>query len=527
MREELRLEGVVFETQTDTEVLLTAYIQWGENCLHRFNGMWAIAIYDRKEKTVFAARDRFGVKPFYYLQTDDFFAFCSDIPPLLSLLQKKPTPEYQIIFDYLAFNRTDQNENTFFAEIKKLQHGNRLKISENKIIIEQWYNLKNQVCSTEGFKNAEEFLQLLSSSIGLRLRSDVPVGICLSGGLDSSSIVSLLVRDHQMSNIKTFSAVYAKGQTGDETEFINEFTPLIKNMHYSRPDADTLEADLSQFIKAQVEPIPSTSPYAQFKVMELAHGKVVVTLDGQGADEQLAGYDYFFGIFFKDMFLQGKFISLISEIGHYIIKHKSLFALKTFLFFMMPKKIRSMARLYQKDYLKPIYAEKYANTNSIAGNLYGSTSLNASLLDHFEYKLEHLLKWEDRNSMWFSIESRVPFLDYRLVEKSLASSNNIFIKNGITKTILREAMKGIIPEKIRMRIDKIGFGTPENEWFRTHQWERIILEILNSDSFSKRNIINPKNAIYQYQRHKSGKIDISKEIWKWIHLEMWFREFID
>lgn len=534
LREELISEGLEFKTKTDSEVLLNAYIQWGENCLHRFNGMWSFVIYDRKEQQVFASRDRFGIKPFYYIIEKDFFAFCSEIQPLLILLKQKPKPDHQSIFDFLVFNRTDQTERTFFEEVKKLPHGNTIHIDLNttsniatSVIIAKWYDLRKRVSESEGFLDAGDYRRLLTSSIGFRLRSDVPVGVCLSGGLDSSSIVSLLLNDYNKKDLNTFSAVYKKGQVGDESEFINEYKDLVHKMYYTKPDGESLEKDLIPFIKAQGEPIPSTSPYAQFKVMKLAQGKVVVTIDGQGADEELAGYHYFYGYYFKDLFNHWRFDKLFYEMYHYLAKHNDLIGIKSFLFFMLPKRLRTKARVNEKWYIQKDFANKYKNSNSIAGNLYGSKSLTDALLDHFEFKLDHLLKWEDRNSMFFSLESRVPFLDYRLVEKTIASSSNWKIRKGMTKYILRESMKGILPEKIRKRRDKVGFDTPQDEWFREAQWQKIINEILDSNSFKSRGLIDNQIAKDLYQKHLSRRINISKEIWKWIHLELWFREYID
>lgn len=533
LREELIKEGVKFDTQTDTEVLLNAYLQWGEDCLDRFNGMWAFAIYNREKKTIFVARDRYGIKPFYYLCTKEHFAFCSEIPPLLSLIINKPTPDYQTIFDFLIFNRTDQTERTFFTEIKKLQHGHKFKFDLNYPPLnginsgQKWYDLKERVLKINGFKSTNEFKELFSSAVGLRLRSDVPVGVCFSGGLDSSSIVSVLLNEFNKKDLSTFSAVYKKGQTGDETEFINEYRNSLNKMFFITPDADSLENDLVQFVKAHGEPIPSTSPYAQFQVMKLAKDKVVVTLDGQGADEELAGYHYFFGFYFKDLLINGHILKFCSEIYYYLAKHKSLMGVKSFLFFMLPKRVRTKIRVIERGYLKVDFVNKYNKSNTIVGNLYGSKSLKDAILDHFEFKLEHLLKWEDRNSMWFSLEARVPFLDYRLVEKTLATSSDLLINKGMTKYILREAMRKYLPEKIRVRRDKTGFETPEDEWFRTPKWKRIVTDIITSQSFSKREIIDPPKAMVLYNKHLKGKINASRDIWKWINLELWFRKFID
>lgn len=525
LREELIKLGYSFRTNTDTEVLLSAYREWGKDCMHRFNGMWAFVIYNRKDKTVFASRDRFGVKPFYYYIDDDRLVFASEIPAILAVMAKKPLPNYQSIFDFLVFNRTDQTEATFFEGIKKLQHGHQLTIIENKVSISKWYDLRTNL--KEPFSTVEEFKEYFSSSLGLRLRSDVPVGVCLSGGLDSSSIVSILLKDFDKQDLNTFSAVYEKGQYGDESEFIKEYVPLLKNMYYTTPTAETLKNDLKNFVKAHAEPIPSTSPYAQFKVMELAKGKVVVTLDGQGADEELAGYHYFFGFYFKDLLRNGRLLKLFKEIYYYTITHKSLFGIKTFLYFLLPKRLRTSVRVNEKSYINKDFVKRYSQGNSIAGNLYGANTLNEALINHFEFKLEHLLKWEDRNSMWFSLESRVPFLDYRLVERVLATPGDMVINNGMTKHLLREGMKGILPEKIRLRRDKIGFDTPQDEWFRTPEWKEIVYEVLKSDTFKNRNLVDPEIALSQYHKHLAGKINVSKEIWKWVHLELWFREFVD
>jgi asparagine synthase (glutamine-hydrolysing) len=533
LRKELEKKGVVFHTQTDSEVLLNAYIIWGEECLNSFNGMWAFVIYDRQEKKIFAARDRHGIKPFYYLQTANFLAFASEIPPLLSLLDKKPRPDYQSIFDYLVFNRTDQTERTFYEEIKKLQHSQSISFSLQSSVfnlqssIKEWYNLRDAVNDTIGFADPLEYKSLFSSAINMRLRSDVPVGVCLSGGLDSSSLVSTLLKDFNKTDLNTFSAVYGKGQVGDETEFINEFRSDLKNMYFITPSAETLQSDLTFFMRAHAEPMPSTSPYAQFKVMELAKGKVVVTLDGQGADEELAGYHYFFGFYFKDLLKQWRIGKLCLELFYYIINHHSLFGFETFLYFLLPGSFKTSLRIGEKGYVNKEFVEKYKRGNLIADTLYNSESLKDALIDHFEYKLEHLLKWEDRNSMWFSIEARVPFLDYRLVEKTIATSMDLIIKNGMTKHLLRSAMKGTLPEKIRNRKDKIGFETPENKWFKEPAWNKMVSDILKSTSFAERGLIIPEEALKIQYAFLSGKKKVSKEIWKWVNLEMWFREFID
>jgi asparagine synthase (glutamine-hydrolysing) len=529
LRKELAGKGHQFRTQTDTEVLLAAYMEWGMDMLHRLNGMWAFAIYDRLEKTLFCSRDRHGVKPFYYCVDGGRILFASETPAILAALGRKPTPDRQVLFNFLLFNRTDQTNRTFFTEIKRLDHGHFFKIKTDRpdqVEPQKWYDLRKEL--KEPFKNPQEFREMFSSSVGLRLRSDVPVGVCLSGGLDSSSIVSVLLNDYGKKGLHTFSAIYGKGNFGDESEFINLYNSTLKNQHFIQPDEHSLMADIEAFVFAHCEPVPSTSPYAQFKVMELAKQHVTVTLDGQGADEELAGYHYFFGFYFKDLFLRGKFGKLATEMTHYLTKHRDLMGLKSLLFFMLPASMRKRVKAFEKGYLATDFYETYASqTNTIAGDLYGSSSLQDALLNHFKYKLEHLLKWEDSNSMWFSIESRVPFLDYRLVERTLSLPDELIINKGMTKHILREAMKGTLPEKIRMRRDKVGFGTPQDEWFRTPLFQNYILELIHSDSFASRNLLNIDDVKSIYRKHLNRQGNYANEIWKWIHLENWFRHFVD
>ncbi|MET0531588.1 MAG: asparagine synthase (glutamine-hydrolyzing), partial [Microvirga sp.] len=213
-----------FRTRTDTEVLLHAYRRWGPECLHRFNGMFAFVIYDRRNRTLFAARDRFGVKPFYYHMTEDTFVFASEIPPIFEYLRglRQPlNPNDEVVYDYLVHSRTDLDENTFVRQIKKLRHGHSLTVADNRVSIKRWYLLQDNL--VDGWNNPEEYYDVFESAVGLRLRSDVPVGICLSGGLDSSSIASTVLSGLRKSDYYAFSAVYGEGRKGDERSFIQEY----------------------------------------------------------------------------------------------------------------------------------------------------------------------------------------------------------------------------------------------------------------------------------------------------------------
>lgn len=521
IREILKAEGLSFISNTDTEVILKAYMMWGEECLDKFNGMWAFAIYDKIANDLFIARDRYGVKPLYYYTNDLQFVFASEIRALYEIITEQLGYNKQAIFDYLVFNRTDQTTSTFYSKILRLDHGDCIKISNGRITFRKWYDLRQRVENSSGFENPEEYLELFKSSTALRLRSDVPVGVCLSGGLDSSSIVSAILTDSKVSNLKTFSAVYETGQYGDESEFINLFRSYRCDMFSITPTARSLFDDMKDFVFAIGEPVPSTSPYAQFKVMQLASETVTVTLDGQGADESLGGYHYFYGFFFKELLINKKFKKLLGEIKDYLVLQKSYYGLASLIFFLLSERIKTKTRLKEKGYLSDNFKVEYSDSNQVTGKLYASKTMKDALIDHFENKLEHLLKWEDRNSMHFSIESRVPFLDYRLVEKSIASAPDSCINNGYTKTILRNALKGILPEPIRLRKDKIGFGTPQSEWFREKFFIEFVKDTLRSTDKSMSEFINYKEFENRFDAHSKKKIDFSKEIWKFMNLVLW------
>lgn len=514
-----------FRTKTDTEVVMQAYRHWGKDCLNHFNGMFALAIYDRQERLLFVARDRFGVKPLYYYQDADTFIFASEITPLLTILGSGVEPDQQSIYDYLIFNRTNHKQNTFFRGIKKLQHSHCLTIKNGAVNDFKWYNLPDKIC--QPFANAEELRQLLKSSINLRLRSDVPLGACLSGGLDSSSIISMVMNDFHRPDLNTFSAVYGRGQAGDESVFIKEYDALIKNRHFVKPTADTLLKDIKIFVRAMQEPVPGTSAYAEFKIYELAKEKVTVILNGQGADEELAGYFYFLGFFYKELFYKMRWLKLANEVYHDLRKHNSFDGLAAFGYFLLSPGIRNSISLISKDYVDKGFIAKYSGDPAFLNILYGSSSLHQALVNHFEYKFEHHLIWGDRSSMWFSTEVRFPFLDYRFVEKVLALGNEEIIHKGQTKYIFRKAMQGIVPEKILERQDKVGYETPEAEWMREPGLSNFIYELIHSESFKKRGYFNPQKAKIIFSNHLNRKLNAAEDIWKMVHLELWFREFID
>lgn len=532
LRDELQRMGYEFQSSVDAEVILNGYKAWGEKVLNKINGTFSVAIYDKKFQTLFLARDRFGAKPLYYCVMDKELLFASEIPALLAAIHTKPTANENAIFDYIVFNRTDQTEQTFFNGIFKLQHGCCMTLNCQKIYtktslpITKWYDLAQLVQGQTIKGDKDEYMRRLSQAIQLRLDSNVPWGVGLSGGLDSSSITSTVVNVFKESKVHSFSAVFGKDNSADESQFIDYFKGIVPNMHYVHPTADMLFANIDNFVSIQGEPITSTTQFVNYCVMQEAHKYVKIILDGQGADEALSGYEYIPGLYYKTLFTHFKWVTLLKELVNYARLHHSMRHIKYMLFFMLPSKMRTKVLVTQRAYMNPDFVARHQH-NVIADQLYGASTMQEMLIRHFEYKLEHLLKWGDRVATAFSMDSRQPFLDKDLVEYSLIIEDGFKIRNGYTKYILREVMQGIMPEPVRMRVDKKGFSVPENQWFCTEKFQTFIMNILQSDSFRKRGFIKPDKAISLYKKHLKGEVDVATDIWKWINLELWYRKFID
>ena len=525
IREELK-NDFHFKTGTDTEVVLAAYQKWGKSCLDKFNGMFAFVIFDKNTKQIFAARDRFGIKPFYYYRDEEKFIFASEIKSILPLLKSRSINN-SIVLDYVAYNRTDHTNKTFFNGIKKLRHGYTLLINKTKIDFVQWYNLRDKIKDKKTILSRDEYQEILTDSVKLRLRSDVRVGVSLSGGLDSSSITSLVLNKLNLPNISSFSAVYNTNESYDEYEFIKLYSSQMDNMFYTYPSKETFLNDYKEFIGSHSEPVNDVGSYIQYKVMELVSKQVKVVLDGQGADEQLGGYHNFFGSYYKELLNSGKLLKFIKENFHYLSQHKSPEALKYFIYYILPIKLKKSTNKLAKGSINKEFFNSYSKDSSIISDIYHPLSLHDSLIQHFEYKLEHLLKWDDINSMKFSIESRVPFLDYRLVEASLNLPSDLILKNGTTKYLLRESMKDILPKKIVERKDKKGFSNPRREWFKTPEFQELIFDTLNSNDFQNLNIFDVKDATQKYKNHLADKSDYSIDIWKWININEWKKQIVD
>lgn len=470
LREELSKLGWKFRTKTDTEVLLKSYEQWGKDCLTRFNGMFAFAIYDKESQSLFFARDRVGVKPFYYTFFEDKFYFASETKSLKIIPKISLSINNQAIFDYFVFNRTDIWDETFHNEIKRLPKGHFGIIDNNGFRIIRWWNPSDYINNNIGINNLAEVYkkveELLVSSVQLRMRADVQVGSCLSGGLDSTILVGIVAQHfpNLIKDYKTFTASFPNFEK-DETNYVEKLNNKYPFQNYrTYPTKETLEKDLEDFCYYQDDPVPGTSPYAQYKVMHLAkQHKVTVLLDGQGGDENFAGYQYFHGYYLTSLLKKWKVAKLFREA--YLIKKRKQEKEAFYIFFyqMLPENIKKRVLYHKHKYLNKDFFYNYINTSIPYCVFFDSIGLNQSLVAHFNYKLEHLLRWEDRNSMAFSIEARVPYLDYRLIEYVLALPEEIKIRAGETKYLQKNSVgKYSIPEIVN-RKDKIGFATPENE----------------------------------------------------------------
>jgi len=477
LRDELRGLGHRFDTASDTEVLLCAYAEWGEAALQRFNGMFAFALYDARRKRVFCARDRFGVKPFHYFVDDSLFAFASEIKGLLAHPRVPRRPHEPTLVGFLVRGNLDEGEATFFDGIRSLPaaHSLTLDLETRTLAVRRWYDVPDQ---TPQAGNPEAFRALLEDAVRLRLRSDVDVGTCLSGGLDSSSIVALTarLRDPASSGLRrAFSIVYDDPgmAEGEHVSAVVAATGALSE-RTSATSADLLR-DLPALLRHQDEPIPSPGPYSHWRVMELAHrAGIKVLLDGQGADEVLAGYHYHYGPYLAEVARTSGLVRALreAEAAHAVTGRSRGFLLGLLAYHFLPSlgalRERVVARFATHGYVPRSLVDPSVlrrvgqppgGRHVKRHSLFEERSANV-----WSTSLPALLRYEDRNSMAFSIEARTPFLDYRLVEHALALRADALIHDGWTKAILRQAMAGLLPESVRLRRDKLGFPTPERRW---------------------------------------------------------------
>lgn len=478
---EIRLEleslGVRFKSQGDTEVLLRAWERWGASTLHKLEGMYAFAIHDPIEHTVTLVRDPFGIKPLYYSSTSGDFCFCSEIQGLLAMNKRQSKLDWQAAVDYLQWGLYDFSDASFVEGISQLEPGYFLKLDTRtgKILNHSryWQPLIQSVFEGTYNQAVEEVRDLFLESVRRNLRSDVPVGVALSGGLDSTAIAGAIRYLEPDFPLDTFSFV-APGFSNSEHKWIEmAVAKLSANSHLVDVKPGELEADLDDLILSQGEPFGGTSIYAQYRVFKLAKETgVVVTLDGQGGDEVFAGYFGYPAQRLHSLLETGKFISAFSfavskrELPDWYRKVMPFEALAQFAPLQMRHRVR-------RPFLSPLLNNKRLKERGIRTSyppLVLESEYGLRLKSHLRYSLSGsglptLLRHGDRNSMRFSIESRVPFLDRRLIQFLFSLPESWLVgDDGTTKQVLRDAVRDLVPEEIASRRDKIGFETPESLW---------------------------------------------------------------
>lgn len=536
LREELRAKGLKFLSDSDTEVLLAAYAEWGRDCLHRFNGMWAFVIVDTLKKKLFAARDRFGVKPLYYWKSPQgFWALASEIKQFSVLSGWNARMNGQRVYDFLNWGLTDHTAETLYRDVFQVRAGHAVECPLDgfpaELPLYQWYRLKPQPFSGSWQDAVNEFKRLFFDANKLRLRADVPVGSCLSGGLDSSSIVCAvneLLKDQKVTQLQRTVSSCSEIKKYDECEYIDEVINSRRiQAYYTYPSFAKLVKTAQAITWHQDEPFGSTSIYAQWCVFESARqNSLIVMLDGQGADEQLAGYHGFFGPRFAGLWKRLQWFTLINEIiaAKKIHNYGPLFALVRLTNTLLPGPIREVIRRhYNGCSSRPEWLD-YKRLCAVPGNPFEDSGMKTDTIQDMSIaqltanNLPMLLHWEDRNSMAHSVESRLPFLDYRLVEFVLGLPDEMKLSSGITKKVLRDAMNGILPEKIRNRSDKMGFVTPEEMWIKNNP--AFFRDELRKAIDLSDGILTPA-LIEKYDRMVAGEEKFSFLIWRVINFGYW------
>ena len=512
IREELIQKGYIFDSNSDTEVILKAYHFWGKTCVNYFNGMWSFSILDIKQKIVFCSRDRFGVKPFYYIENNDLFSFGSEISQLLPFLPNRILNK-KVALDYLISGIEECSNETFFKDIYLLKGGHNLvfDLQTNSYEIERYYNLK---LSDQKNTSVDDYIQELKRSITLRLRSDVKVGTCLSGGIDSSTISSFASTIYQNSNEK-FMAIHAKSSEykTDESEFAKIVSKISNiNLNFVEPSYSDFKSNILSIIKIQQEPFGSLSIIMQYFVFKKAKELgCIVMLDGQGGDETLLGYERYYPAIVKSKKGIAKLKALLQS-----SKNSRLSLLDTikYQYYFSNYKLRLKRLKYKNSFYKSEILNEYESEEL---RIISESYNDISILQKNEIEssqLPHLLKYEDRNSMANSIESRLPFLDYKLVELSLNTNNSLKIKDGWTKFILRKAAETILPKEIVWRKAKLGFNAPEKTWTKEFENE-MIKEIEQSEILN--NFIHFKKLYFK-------NLDLRTK-WRLYNFSAWEKEF--
>jgi asparagine synthase (glutamine-hydrolysing) len=543
LRQELEQLGVSFQSTSDTEVLLHSLIHWGENALQKLEGMFAFVFVDKKTNTVLMARDPFGIKPLYYHLGNSVIGFASEPRSLRKIFPELNQVDEKIASDFLVFGYSDMTENTFFKGIVSLLPGHYLKMGlDNSTLSVQPVKYWNPNVSKENDISFDEaksrFKELLFESVELHMRSDVAVGAALSGGIDSSSIASVVRHLYPSADLHTFSYIASDPRISEESWVDQIINWTGATGHKVSIDKNLLfESDLDELIVSQGEPFSTLSIYAQFKVFQLAKEVgIKVTLDGQGADEFLAGYHGFPEGRISSLMQTGKWLEIPKFVKNWDSwpgrSAKSLAAVYFADNFPIIRRSSAFISAAQKLGLIGNHNLEFfeSQTRSLAGSVpqqykgsakgFKGRKLTQALFEALGPKrLTSLLRFADRNSMHSSIESRVPFLNKKLVEFTLSLPEHYLLSDkGETKHILRHALKGIVPDPILNRKDKIGFEAATPGWGKG---SAVLKQV--ASSLEDIPLISSKAAKQAVNEVVSGDRPLDSNLWRVVNFARWYQ----
>lgn len=509
LRQELEKQGYNFSSETDTEVVLAAYQTWGVDCFSRFNGMWAMAIWDGLKEQLILSRDRFGIKPLHYACLQAGLVFSSEIKGVLASKLLDAKLDAATTADYLKWGVLNHSSRTFFKDILSFPPGHYAVVKpENPTQLKfcAFWTLKapDEPLSIGRHEAEQHFYQLFQSAVALRMRSDVPVGSCLSGGLDSSAIVCLAA-EHGTQNgnsFNTFSSCFDDPQFDERkwSDLVNQ--KMNARSHHIFPTAAGFCQDFEDLIWHQEEPFSTISMYAQWCIMKAAREqKVPVLLDGQGADEVLCGYRKYYMFYFQELVRRRQWRRLIVDL-YYSLLHgdRGLVRWRDGVRYLPSFLRRHLS--FIEEIITPDRRDIFARSNIVFTK---ASTVSAYQIDDLNlYSIPALLRYEDRNTMAWSIESRVPFLDYRIVEFLIGLPCEIKMSKGRTKAVMRSALRGIVPEQILNRRDKMGFVTPQEIWLR-EDMRQAVQDRFAAKDFRAGCIINQAKLLDRWKNFLEAK----------------------
>jgi asparagine synthase (glutamine-hydrolysing) len=530
LRAELEAMGERFASASDTEVILTAYRRFGADCLQRFNGMFAFALWDAERRELFCARDRFGVKPFYYQWDGAGFAFASEPRALVLTQPRRIVPRLEAVRDLVALDWVDHEAHTFFEGLLQLPAAHGLLLSAEGLRSWRWWALDpRRRATTDRRGSEEEFERLFTDAVRLRLRADVEVGSCLSGGLDSSAVVTTAAR-LAARPLHAFSCAYDEGPAYDERPFARltvEASGAVP--HFVVPDGGDFWSVFDRLHDLQGEPTAGPGLFSQWKVMELAHAaRLKVLLDGQGGDETLAGYFRYLPLRLRDLLAAGDvagFARLFGPVARRL--GPSTTAALTLEPWLPRALVAPLRRRFGqgKDRVLSAALRALPRPDLPRPPREWRTALQRQLaFDTLQRLLPSLLRYEDRNSMAFSIETRLPFLDYRLVEFAFALPDEERLDGATSKAILRRALADRIPRAVLERRDKMGFETPTDVWLRARFAADVRRRLTAPGPLHE--WVDPASIAAELDGYLAGQRAIGLQVWRWLALESWARRYV-